>query len=769
MEKKEYKYIGKNCVRKDAYEIVQGKAIFTDDYAISNLLYGKSMKSPYAHANIISIDTSEAKKLPGVHAVLTHEDCDPNWKFGWPPQKSVLSKRLMYAGDPVAIVAADTLDIAKAAIDLIKVEYEVLTPVYSPREALKDGAPQLYEEFDHNIVPPGYPPIQPEGPYWHLVRGDADKAFEDCEYVIEDSIDFDKKAVPCAPEPPGAIARWDGGNDYTVWGTSQSAMCMSIFNESVIPGIKIHGMTFNTGGSYGNKNALSLPVIYAILLARATNRTVKFFESKVDQFLIHETRLGSQVTAKVGIDKDGYIKAVKGLWAVDAGSHSNATQGQIGVGLGEAQIIMGKCKNWDFDSRLVVTNKNPAGVVRGYGGQELNSCLSLLMVKAMRAGNFDPVECFKKNFVSAGDEYIWRDGRMWKCNSVDYKPAIEASAKKFRWSERWKGWGVPTWTSTDGKKVRGIGCSVIGNADVGESWTEAHVHVVPRMFEDACDVVLQMDITESGMGQKSNVCKMVAEVLNVPYENVKVVQGDNLLNGGNTGLVGSRGTITNGRAASNAAAEVKRQLFELAEPFLHVPTEFMELSDFCVRAISRPNVSVPWKALAPQFCTFTGYGKHVENFSTPNFFMNFLEVEVDKETGKVTVIDMLGGTDAGQIIDPAALEMQCQAGIGSASLDTALYEESIYDDYTGRQLTYNMIEYKWRPFNELPHFESEILESQFDTFMFKAVGVGEISGAGAASACMMAISNALGIDVQEYPATPDVILRAVEKADRRGK
>ena len=144
-------------------------------------------------------------------------------------------------------------------------------------------------------------------------------------------------------------------------------------------------------------------------------------------------------------------------------------------------------------------------------------------------------------------------------------------------------------------------------------------------------------------------------------------------------------------------------------------------------------------------------------------FIVFLEVQVDRETGKVDVLNMLGGTDCGQMIDPSGLEMQAQGGIGSASLDTATFEEHIIDPGTGRTMTYDMIEYKWRPFNEFPEYETCFMESQFDTFQFKATGVGEIAGAAAASATMQAISNAIGVQVSTYPATPDVILKALGK------
>ena len=208
------------------------------------------------------------------------------------------------------------------------------------------------------------------------------------------------------------------------------------------------------------------------------------------------------------------------------------------------------------------------------------------------------------------------------------------------------------------------------------------------------------------------------------------------------------------------------QLIKLASPILHVEPEFLELYNFGVRSISRPELWVPWNALVPQFCTLTGFGRHMENFSTPSCVSSFVEVEVDTKTGLAKVIDMLSGSDAGQIIDPAALEMQMHGGIGSASLDTALYEENIIDPATGRLLTCNMIDYKWRPFNEFPPFSLSVLENPINSYYFKAVGIGENAGACTASACMMAISNAIGVDIKRYPATPDVILEALGKVQK---
>ncbi len=764
MDPKDYKYIGKNVPRKEAREIVTGKAVFTDDYMVPGMIYGKCKKSPYPHALIKSIRTEKAKALTGVRAVLTYEDLNEmemNPMLGWPPQKPLMDQHLRYVGDCVALIAADTQAIANEAVELIEVEYEVLPAVYDGLSAVKEGAPQLYERFKNNVVDGGYKPMQPDGGFWHLVRGDAEKAFEEeCDFVAEDTVAFMGMCAPNAPEPPGAIVRWDGGMNFTVWGTSQSCFLLKLVNESVLPGIKYQPYTFNTGGSYGNKQSMQLEVTAATILSKVTKKPIKMFETKTEQMTNHETRLGTQVHAKIGIDKNGIIRALKGDWKVDTGAYCNSTQGQVGVGLGETQLIMGKCKNWDLNTDIVVTNKQPAGIVRGYGGQELNSCLSLLMTRAMRAGNFDPVEVFKKNYVSDGDMYIWRDGLPWRAHTIEYEQMIQNTADRFGWKDKWKGWGVPTSVSADGRYVTGVGCSAIGNADVGEDCCEVYVRVTPGIFDDAITATLHADITEIGNGQRSCAQKIVAESLGIPYEQVTIVPSGTIYSPTGISLGGSRGTLTFGHAISNACEDVKRQMFKAAEVMLRCSADTMEIRDNAIRSRLHPGQKVRLAELLNRRCTFTGYGKHVEEFSTPSCVTVFIEVEVDKETGKTRVVKMLVGTDPGQVIDPATLEMQLQGGIGAAALDTAFFEEHIIDPATGRPLTYNMLEYKTRTFNNFPEFDYHIEGSQFDTFQFHAMGVGEIAGGCAA---MLAMSNAIGTDVATYQATPDVILKALGK------
>jgi CO/xanthine dehydrogenase Mo-binding subunit len=759
-----YRHVGKYTPRKEAKEIVTGKALFLDDFSVPHMLHGKIKRSPYPHAKILSIDASAAEALEGVRAVITHKNLPQPWGLGLPVHRLLMEDKVYHVGDVVALIAADTLEIAQAAIDLIKVEYEQLEPVYSAEEAFKENAPELYARFPGNHVDNGIKYFQPDGPWWQIIKGDVQKGFEEAAFVAEDKISFDKMPAPLAPETPSCIAQHDGGDNYTIWASSQSAHIMKLMAEGRIPNSNVSVKTFNVGGSYGNKQSLMTTVLSAAMLALTTQRPVKLALTKAEQLMSYEVRLGSTITAKVGMNKDGYVTAVQGDWLVDTGAIADSVQGQVGVGLGEAQLVLAKCKNWYMDSHIAVTNRQAAGIVRGYGGQELNSCLERLLCAAMKAGDFDPLDVFKKNYISPGDTFTWRDGRTWKSrSSFFFKDAMQAAADRIGWAEKWTGWNLPF--SVKGTKARGVGMGVIGNADISEDNTEAIVRIVPDLVggKRASTCIIECDITESGMGTRSNACKIAAEVLNVPYEKVSITEPGTKYNPSNYGLCGSRGVITTGKAISNAALEAKQKALDYAALYFKRSVDQLDTRDFMVYVRDTPNLMVPMFKLGPKELSIVGYGKHMEMFDIPSCVAFFVEVEVDLETGHIEICKISAGSDVGQVIDSKALEMQYHGGIGSACVDTAIFEENILDRSTGRLLSSSLIDYKWRTFNEFPPYEAYTMESQIDSFMFKALGLGEISGAAGASAVLMAVSNAIGADVKEYPATPAVVLKAMGK------
>jgi CO/xanthine dehydrogenase Mo-binding subunit len=763
-----YRHIGKYMPRKEAKEIVTGKATFLDDFSLPHMLHARTKRSPYPHAKIVKIDTSAAEALEGVHAVITGQNAPFMAVLGYPVHRKFFDDKVCQVGEPVALVAAETLEIADAAVDLIKVEYEQLPAVFRADDALQPGAPQLYERFPGNEVDPGCPYFQPDGPWWQVKKGDPDQALKEADYVASDKIDFNEMPCPAAPEAPSVIARYDGNDVFTMWASAGSAHIMKLELEAYMPGFITDINTFNVGGCYGNKQAMLVQAICVCLLAHATKRPVKLVLSKAEQLTSFEVRLGSVMEATIGMNKDGIVTAVKGDWLVDNGSVCNATGGQVGVGLGEAQLVLGKCQNWFMDSKMVVTNRQQAGIVRGYGGQELNSCLERLMCAVMQQGNFDPLEVFKKNYVAHGDTYQWRDGRTYRSRGSLFIPeAMQQAADRFDWAGKWKGWLKPT--SVSGTKARGVGMGVIGNADIQEDNTEAIVRIVPQLDVTnvgggQCFVIVETDVTESGMGQRSNACKVVAEVFNCPTEWVRITPSGSTYNPSNFGLCGSRGTITTLKPVSEAALDAKKKAMEMAAHKLERPEDQLYMRDMVIYVRDVPEINIPVSRLAHRELSIVGYGKHVEKFDCPSCVAVFIEVEVDLETGHTEVVRLASGSDLGQIIDTKTVEMQLHGGIGSACLDTAIFEECSLDHATGRLLASSMIDYKWRTFNEFPPFDSYVMESQIDVSMFKAIGIGEVSGAALASAALMAISNAIGVSVKEYPATPARVLKALGKA-----
>jgi len=717
------------------------------------MLYGKVLRSPYPHANIKNIGTSKAGAYPGVKAVLTYKNA-PEWKSGTPSHRRVLSKTVRFVGDAVALVAAETKEIAMEALELIDVEYERLPAVYDTEEAVKPDAPQLYSEFPGNVFSRGCRMFGLKT-LQEIVMGDVERGFREADIIAEGTCAYENIPNPLPPEPPGVIAFWEGLNQLTIWGASQSASMLRFTAQPYLKLADVRGISTQCGGSYGTKQDSLVLLGYAAALAKATGRPVKMYYTKEEHFNAFTLRLGSRIHAKVGIKKDGTVTAVSGEWLINTGASSEMAQGQVAVGCGEAQLML-RCPNWNLQPKVVGTNRNPSGVVRGFGGQELKSALIPILTVAMEKADLDPVEFFKKNFVKAGDGYYWRDGNWWVYRGVDYSKTMEKGAEVFGWKDKWMGWYKPT--AVDGMKRRGVGVGLHGNADVGEDESEAYVKLNPDST-----AVLHACVSESGMGQRSSLCKMVAEVLNLPLDHVHITPPDTLVNPFDFGLAGSRGTYTIGSAVIEAAEDAKRKLFKLAAPILSAKPEDLETKDGLIYMRDNVEKAIPWRRATGLTRTCTGQGRFERDFSLSNFMMIYAEVEVDVGTGKAELIRIVAATDCGQIIDPFALEGQLHGSLGSAGIDTALFEESVLDKTTGHILSGNMMDYKWRTFLDLPEFQNVILETPIPSHRFKAIGVGEIATAPGPSAVLMAICNAIGRKITDYPVTPAKILKALGK------
>jgi len=750
---KDYRFIGKATPRKDAVEIVTGKAKYIDDLELPGTLHGKVLRSPYPHALIKNIDTTGAEKSRGVKAVLTYKNVPP-WRTGTPRHVRVLDKKVRFVGDAVALVAAETARMAEAALDLIEVSFEQLRAVYDVEHAVESDAPQLYDEFPGNLIPLDVPVFGPQT-LSAVVLGDVEQGLGASDFIVAGTGSYENIPNPLPLEPPGVIAEWSGSNSLTVWSATQSASWHRFIMLSKMGFPDIRTISTQCGGSFGSKNYSAQPMFYAAALAKATGRPVKVCFSKEEQFGAFVLRLGSRFRGKIGIKKDGTVMAVQGEWLVDTGAFSDMAQAQVAVGLGELQLML-RCANWDIKTKLVCTNRSASGIVRGFGGQELESALLPILMQALEKGDIDPVEFFKKNYVKPGEGYVWRDGNRWISKSKDYSNAFENGARAFGWAEKWKGWLKAT--AVNASKRIGVGVGVHGNADVGEDVSEAYVRLNP----DAT-VTIHACVAEPGMGQRSSLCKMVAETLKLPLERVNLTPADSLINPFDFGLVGSRGTFAVGSAVIAAAEDAKAKLFEMAAPVLKAAPDDLDSEDGMVFIKGKADRGVPWRTVVGLMHTCTGFGRFEPDYSVPNFIAMFVEIEVDTETGKLDLLRVVTATDVGQIIDPPSLAGQLHGSIGSAGIDTAIFEESVLDRNSGRMLNLNMMDYKWRSFAELPRFDNEILETPIQTHRFRAVGIGEISTSPGPSAVLMAASNAVGKRLDGYPLTPDKILRALGK------
>jgi len=750
-----YRYIGKVTPRKDGVEIVTGNARFIHDITLPNMLHGHVLRSPHAHATIRKVDKSRAEKLPGVKAVLTWEDV-PDWKGGMTNSTRVLDRKVRFVGDAVALVAATSKDIAEEAVNLIDVEYEVLRAVFDPQEALKPEAPQLYDDYPGNRVTPGVPGWGAKS-LREVVMGDTAKGFDEADVEAEGTFGYENIPNPLPPESPGAIALWEEPNRLTVW-VSDQAFYKHIGYLRRILGKDIEIRTFGgpCGGSYGSKSMSWQIQLHAALLSRATGAPVKLTLSKEEHLATFVLRPGSRMNARVGMKKDGTVTAISGTWLIDTGFYSQTTQAQVAVGCGEAQLAV-RCANWDLKSIVVCTNRNASGIVRGFGGQELKCSLIPILSLAMQQISLDPVEFFKKNFVKPGEGYFWRDGRWYTYRGVDHSRAIARGAEEFGWKQKWKGWLRPT--AVEGAKRRGVGVGIHGNADIGEDTSEAYVRL------DANGTAkIYSSLVEPGTGQRSNLAKMAAEVLQLPLERIFYAPSDSLVSPYERGPGGSRMTYAAGTAIIGAAEDAKRKLLQMAASMLGVGPDQLDTEDGAVFWKGDPEEKLAWERVMGVDRTLMGYGRFEPDFTLANCMTTFVEVEVDTETGQVELLRVLNATDVGQIIDPQGLEGQLNGCLGSGGIDSALMEEMVLDRSTGHMLNANMVDYKWRTFSELPPIKNVVLETPFPSHRFHAVGVGEVATAAGPVAVLMAASNALGVWLHEYPVTPERVLETLGKS-----
>ena len=747
--------VGQRVTRPDSRPHVLGKTGYIDDMTFPDMLYTKILRSEYAHAKILSIDVSEAEKMPGVVATLTGKEI-PVVTFGpsYQDQPLLADDKVRHMGDGVVAVAAETEQQAQDALAKIKVEYEPLETVLDPLEAMKDSAPKIHG--DSNIYATKT-----------IKKGDVDQALADADYVVEGQ--FKTQMVEHVPlEPHASIALWEPTGDLHVY-SSLGRITLGradIARTLDMPMNRIRVTATIVGGNFGGKNEITLEPILA-LLAKKTGRPVKGVFTREDEFISSTTRHPFVMDYTTGVTKDGIIVARKVRIVCDGGAYCSWSETTLGKG---AILSVGpyNSDNIKVEASAVYTTKTTTGAMRGFGAPQVCFAYESHMDDIARELGIEPLEIRLKNAFHEGSDSP--TGQVLE--SVVVKESLEIAAEKFGWQE---GKGK---TNSNKRRGQGIACmwypigfTVLANSSAA----------VVKVNEDGTATVLTGTV-ETGQGSLTVLGQIAAEELGIAADDIKVVSADTDTTPMDTGAIASRTTYVTGNAILLAAKKAKMILFDTAAPMLGVKPEQLEARDRKIQVKNFPQkaLSIGDVALQAQFvngqpalgsASFnphtvamdpeTGQGKP---FGTYVYATQIAEVDVDEETGEVEVLRIVAAHDCGTPINPALVEGQVEGGI-SMGVGLALYEEMLFDD-NGKQINPNLTNYIMPTSLDMPEVEVHIVDSYDPTGPFGAKGVGEPTSVPTAACIMNAIYDAVGVRITSLPATAEKVLKAIQERDQ---
>ncbi len=761
--------IGNTVVRRDAFDKVRGTAMYTSDITLPGMLHAKVLRSPHPHARIVNIDFSEALKIKGVRAVAWHGNTPRNLYNASAPmfttvpgQERVLDQYVFdsvvrHVGDEVAAVAADTPAIAQAAVDAIKVEYELLPAVMDAREAMKPGSPALHG--DKHVTPEGH---NIPGEIIRLAWGDGDidDAFKECDVVVEE--DFILPVVKQVQmETQAAVAQVDGDGGITVWSTSQTPHPSRFILASAfgVPASKIRVLAPPyVGGGFGVRIGLSAKAeVIAVALAQLAGKPVKCVFSREEDFIASDTRHGVRFHVRLGAKKDGTFHALDLYGLFNTGAYCSFGVELPGVA-GAMSLAVYDMPHKRYVGHSAYTNTTSAGAMRGFGNPQSTMALERCVEEmALRLG-MDPLALREKNIMKAGKPWFL----PFPCGTTALQACMDAGAKSIGWANR-------ATLDRSGTVKRGIGMAV--GTHVSNAW--------PFCVDfDNAYITVQVDgslhlavgVPDLGTGTSTTLPMLAAEAFGVPLDKTSITFGDTQSTPFAIGSHASRTLYAAGTAVKAAAEDAReRVLAYLAELAACAPTDLALANGFACRAgkSGAPAGSVDDFIAGKADSVDLGdlcYYAHIRNKqfigvgrtvppNSPPWHACFVDVSVDTETGQVTVNKLVAAHDVGVAVHPQIVEGQIEGG-AVQGLGYALTEEITYDA-KGRQNQRNMHTYLVPTANDLPEIESIIVPCVDTAGPYGAKGAGECSLVCPAAAIANAVSNALSIPVYEIPLTPE--------------
>ena len=744
LETGSYNVVGTRPVRHDAINKVTGRDQFGADIQFAGLLHGRILRSPYAHARIMSIDTGKAEAMPGVKAVVTGDDLPKTDDVALKYRRAniLAGDKVLYAGQAVAAVAAVDLQIAEEALNAIEVEYEVLPPVLTAPEAMKKDAPLLHDDLSTESLGSPVEAASNVASYARYELGDIDKGFSEADEIVEGEF-YTKTVHQGYIEPHTCTVLWNEDGRIIIWCSSQGPFMVRDYTADRlgVPVSQVKVIPLEIGGGFGGKTAIYLEPV-AALLSKKTGHPVKMVMSRQEVFEGTGPTSGCYVWAKIGANKEGRITAAQAYLAFEAGAFPGSP-----VSLGALSIFAPyDISNELIDGYDVVVNKPKVAAYRAPGApQAVFASEQLLDDLAAKLG-MDPLEFRLKNAAKEGSRRVTgqpypRIGLVELIEAMKQHPHYRAPLSG---PNQGRGVAVGLWY--------GIGMASSCTIKVNDDGTV-------NLIEGSADIG----------GTRASVAMQAAEVLGLRAEEVlpTVVDTDSI--GYTATTDGSRTTFATGWAAYEAAQSVKRQVEERAAAVWGVEPDSVELVQGVVRSKTDASLQMTFGEVAAQMADTGGpiMGSAVVHPRGigPSSSGNIVDVQVDPETGKVDILRYTAFQDAGKAIHPTYVEGQMQGG-SVQGLGWALNEEYYYDE-NGVMKNGSFLDYRMPISLDVPMIDTVIVEVPNPGHPFGVRGVGEANIIPPIPAIANAIYHAAGVRMNTLPMNPGTVLDRIKKANGR--
>lgn len=784
------KFVGKPLRRREDPKLMTGDGSFLDDIRLPGMAYAAVLRSPIAHARIRGIDTSRARKMPGVVGVFTGEDLkDVNplpcaWQaagvdnFVNTPRILALGE-VHQVGDPVAVVVAESVYQANDALEAIDVDYEELPAVTDAREAIKPGATQLHENAANNIV-------------LHWTCGSdadtVDNALASAEVRVSQSV-HNQRLIPTAMEPRGSVGQYDPGTEeYTLWATSQAPHVHKLLVAAFILGVpeqKVRVIAPDVGGGFGSKIFMYFDMPLVLWLSKQTGRPVKFFEDRTENYLHTTHGRDHHTDVEVGATKDGTITALKVSTLANLGAYLSTIAPGIPTTL-YGRMIAGCYKIPDIhvDVRGVYTNTAMVDAYRGAGRPEAAFVIERVCDLVADATGVDPAEVRRKNFIQPQDFPYDTGVGMLPYDSGNYEPALNRALEQAGYADLLADQAARR--ASNARKLLGIGLSsyveVCGVAPSkwiglgGEGWgaglwesAEVRVYLTGK-------VTVTTGSLPHGQGHETTFAQLVADELGIPYDDIAVEHSDTKGTPFGFGTYGSRSLAVGGTAIYKSVEKVVEKAKLLAAHLLEAAPEDIVYENGKAYVKGSPDSVKTIQDLALQ--AHVAYDlpagmepglEAVTYYDPPNctfpFGTHVCVVEVDRDTGEVEIVRYVGVDDVGNVINPMIVDGQLHGGIAQG-IAQALYEGAVYAD-NGELLTATMNDYAIPKASMLPTYELDRTVTTTTVNPMGAKGAGEAGTIGSTPAVANAVVDALshlGVKHLDMPYTPERVWRAMNSA-----